>query len=153
MKNPISQIVFAAAFGAAAFGAAIAAGAQTPEGGTVPVVPDPNPTIMPSVPPGGDNARQQALPPQDRTAAKARDKVEANGQGGHARACADLPEADVNGCLARDDAAKTKGEVGSKASTSSNGKNSGDKTSNGTDTGSTGSSAASTTSGNAATQK
>ena len=133
MKTHLSQIVFVTAFGAA-----IAAGAQTPDGGTVPVVPDPNPAIMPS---GGDLARPQA-PPQ-------RDKVEASGQAAPARACADLPEADVDACFAREDAAKTSGDATSKTSTSSSGKTSSDKTSS--DAG-TGSSATSTTS-NAATRK
>jgi len=142
MKTHISQIVFVTAFGAA-----IAAAAQSPEGGTVPVVPDPNPAIMPS---GGDAARPQAPPQQDRIPATQRDKVEASGQAAPARACADLPEADVNACFAREDAAKTSGDATSKTSTSSSGKTSSDKTSS--DAG-TGSSATSTTSGSAATQK
>jgi len=142
MKTRITQIVIAAAFGAA-----IVAGAQAPDGGSVPVVPDPNPAIMPS---GGANARTQAPPQQDRTAATQRDKVEAANQGGSARACADLPEADVKACLAREDAAKTGGDATSKPSVSSSGKTSNDKTS--TDA-STGSRATSTTSGNATTQK
>lgn len=145
MKTHISQIVFLTAFGAA-----IAAGAQTPDGGTVPVVPDPNPAIMPS---GGDNARPQAPPQQDRTPATERDKVEANGQGGPARSCADLPEADVNACFAREDAAKTSGGAPSKASTPSSGKTSSDKTSSDAGRGSIGSSATSTTSVNAAPRK
>jgi hypothetical protein len=137
MKTHISQIIFVTAFGAA-----IAASAQSPEGGTAPVVPDPNPAIMPS---GGDNARPQAPPQQDGIPTTQRDKVEANGQAAPARACADLPEADVDACFAREDAAKTSGDAASKASTSSSGKTSSDA--------GTGSSATRTTNGSAATQK
>jgi len=120
-----------------AFGTAIAAGAQSaePSGATVPVIPDPNPAIMPSgnATPTGTQPSGNAAAPATNAAAPAtnaaapatnaaapatqpsrtagapasqQDRVPANRQDDAVRACSDVPAADVEGCIARENARK-----------------------------------------------
>jgi len=127
-----------------AFGTAIAAGAQSaePSGAAVPVIPDPNPAIMPSgnatptgTQPSGNaaapatnaaapatnaaapatnaaapatNAATPATQPSRNAGAPAtqQDRVPANRQDDAVRACSDVPAADVEGCIARENARK-----------------------------------------------
>jgi hypothetical protein len=121
-----------------AFGTAIAAGAQSaePSGAAVPVIPDPNPAIMPSgnatptgTQPSGNaaapatnaaapatNAATPATQPSRNAGAPAtqQDRVPANRQDDAVRACSDVPAADVEGCIARENARKQ--NVGTSAS-------------------------------------
>ena len=106
------------------FGTAIAAGAQSaePSGAAVPVIPDPNPAIMPSgnaTPPAtqpSGNAAAPAPQPSRNAGAPAtqQDRVPANRQDDAVRACSDVPAADVEGCIARENARKQ--DVGTSAS-------------------------------------
>jgi len=120
-----------------AFGTAIAAGAQSaePAGAAVPVIPDPNPAIMPSgnATPTGTQPSGNAAAPATNAAAPAtnaaapatnaaapatqpsrtagapasqQDRVPANRQDDAVRACSDVPAADVEGCIARENARK-----------------------------------------------
>ena len=120
-----------------AFGTAIAAGAQSaePSGAAVPVIPDPNPAIMPSgnATPTGTQPSGNAAAPATNAAAPAtnaaapatnaaapatqpsrtagapasqQDRVPANRQDDAVRACSDVPAADVEGCIARENARK-----------------------------------------------
>jgi hypothetical protein len=118
-----------------AFGTAIAAGAQSaePSGAAVPVIPDPNPAIMPSgnatpagTQPSGNatapatqssgNAAAPATQPSRNAGASAsqQDRVPANRQDDAVRACSDVPAADVEACIARENARKQ--NVGTSAS-------------------------------------
>jgi hypothetical protein len=106
-----------------AFGMAIAASAQSaePSGAAVPVIPDPNPAIMPSgnaTPPAtqaSGNAAAPAPQPSRNAGASAsqQDRVPANRQDDAVRACSDVPAADVEGCIARENARKQ--DVGTSA--------------------------------------
>lgn len=118
-----------------AFGTAIAAAAQgaEPSGAAVPVIPDPNPAIMPSgnampagTQPSGNatapviqssgNAAAPATPSSRNAGASAsqQDRVPANRQDDAVRACSDVPAADVEACIARENARKQ--NVGTSAS-------------------------------------
>jgi len=127
MKIQFKQLVFVTAFATA-----ITANAQSPEpsSGTVPVVPDPNPAIMPS---GGTNAPSsqapatQQAPAAQQAPATQQDRAQGNRQSDAVkrsdpiRACADLPEGEVAACLEREDAAKTRAKGAANGKTSSNG--------------------------------
>ncbi len=110
-----------------AFGSAIAAGAQSaePSGAVVPVIPDPNPAIAPSgnatpaaTQPSGIAAAPASQPSRNAdapaAAASQQDRVPANRQGDALRACSDVPAADVEACIARENARKQ--NVGTSAS-------------------------------------
>jgi hypothetical protein len=124
-----------------AFGTAIAAAAQgaEPSGAAVPVIPDPNPAIMPSgnatppaTQPSGNAtapatqssgnaaapATQSAQPSRNAgapaAAASQQNRVPANRQDDAVRACSDVPAADVEACIARENARKQ--NVGTSAS-------------------------------------
>jgi hypothetical protein len=167
MKFHLKQLVFVTAFGTA-----IAAGAQSPEpsgttGTTVPVIPDPNPAIMPSggastpANPGGASAPM--TPGGASTPATQQDRVPTNRESDPIKACANVAAGDVDACIARE-SAKSGGNGTSKGSTSSSGKKTNQKasgagsatasaTTTDSSTGSMGSSAASPASGDAATRK
>src|SRR5437660_9679468 len=106
MKIQFKQLVFVTAFATA-----ITANAQSsePSSGTVPVVPDPNPAIMPS---GGTNAPSSQGPATQQAPATQQNRAQGNRQSDAVkrsdpiRACADLPEGEVAACLEREDAAK-----------------------------------------------
>ena len=100
----------------AAFGTAIAASAQSaePSGAAVPVIPDPNPAIMPSgdaMAPGAQPSGKATAPasqPSRNAAAPAtqQDRVPANRESDAVRACSGVPAADVEACIARENARK-----------------------------------------------
>ena len=128
MKAQFKLLVFGAAFGAAI--AANAQGAE-PSGAAPPVIPDPNPVIMPSgnAAPSGDAAAQAAKPTGNAIASPSRqDRAPANRQNDVIRACSEVPAADVESCIARENARKQSGTPStghttgkSKGSTSSDG--------------------------------
>jgi len=121
MKIQFKQLVFVTAFATA-----ITANAQSsePSSGTVPVVPDPNPAIMPS---GGTNAPSSQGPATQQAPATQQNRAQGNRQSDAVkrsdpiRACADLPEGEVAACLEREDAAKTPAKGAANGNTSSNG--------------------------------
>src|SRR4030095_363886 len=107
MKAQFKLLVFGAPFGAA-----IAASAQSaePSGAAPPVIPDPNPAIMPSgnaarsesAAPSGNAAAPAAKPAGNATASPSRqDRGAARRHNAVIKACSDVPAADVEACIAR----------------------------------------------------
>ena len=138
MKAEFKLLVFGAAFA----GAIASAQSPEPSGAAVPVIPDPNPAIMPSgnATPGGNTegsatpsskaAAPAAQPTGNSAAPPAQQaRVPANRENDVIKACSDVPAADVEACIARENARRQSGTPSaghtsgskSKGSTASNG--------------------------------
>lgn len=147
----------------AAFGTAITAGAQSaePSGAAVPVIPDPNPAIMPSgdaTAPGSQPSGKATAPasqPSRNAAAPAtqQDRVPANRENDAVRACSGVPAADVEACIARENARKQNDTASTSSKSKGTPSSNGGKSSRPTTGGSMGSSGGDSANADAATKK